>query len=136
MGGFGEVGAEELEGDRWVVSERRKWVDGKGWVRRTPPSQSLTTSTNPTRLPWYAAHFSYNVARLAPSCSRLYTNRHSSTIPSRAGTMMRISSATGAVNSLASCCVSGENPSSCNGSSGGGRIGDMVRCGCRRCGGV
>lgn len=48
-------------------------------------------------------------------------------MPSLVGTMIRISSAIACVNILADWGVSGANPLSCTGSSGGGCIGDTVR---------
>jgi hypothetical protein len=93
----------------------------------TPPEVSCTTNTNPPRLPLYAAHRSYSVARLTPFCSRLYTKFHVSTSCNRGGTSNRISSANAFVNSFALCLVEGLYPDSESGVSGGGWKGDRWR---------
>ncbi len=59
----------------------------------TPPSPSLTTITYPRRSACNSAHLLYNVARLTPSRSKLYSSVHSSSSCSRGGMSKRISSA-------------------------------------------
>ena len=95
----------------------------------TPPAPSRIASTNPLRLPRYASHFAYRVARLTPSCSTLYASVQSSTSCSRAGTSSRISSASARVRICADTAVLACMPRRVRGVRGGGWNGDALRWG-------
>jgi hypothetical protein len=95
----------------------------------TLPPASLTANTKPPRFPLTLSHFSYSVAKLTPSCSKLNSRFHSSTSCRRGGNSSRISSATLRVISLADSFVLSWKPASVSGVSGGGWNGECLRCG-------
>jgi hypothetical protein len=97
--------------------------------QHTPPSPSLTTNTNPFLNPLSSSHFLYNVPRLTPCSSRLYTRFHSSHNCNRGGTSNLISSANALLNNLALSSVPSCQPFKATGYNGGGWNGLAVRYG-------
>lgn len=89
-------------------------------TKLTPPSPSLTTSTNPLRTPLRSSHFLYNVPKLTPSSSRLYIRFHCSQSCSLGGTSNLISSASVLVSRRADCEVDLLYPFKLTGYRGGG----------------
>lgn len=96
--------------------------------QHTPPSPSLTTNTNPFLSPRNSSHFLYNVPKLTPCSSKLYTKFHSSHNCNLAGTSNRTSSANALLSNRALSAVLSLQPFNVTGYSGGGWNGDAVRC--------